>query len=116
MSVSENDAAALVDDEAGGVAGAGGLGVESATCVGAEDDDGGDDPAERPPPVLSRGDILAERRRRVDFHAQVAVDLDRRVRLRSQPLHWIPHWKRKWEQTTEREREREMWMCVRVEF
>lgn len=112
MSVSENDAAALVDDEAGGVAGAGGLGVESATCVGAEDDDGGDDPAERPPPVLGRGDILAERRRRVDFHAQVAVDLDRRVRLRSQPLHWIPHWKRKWEQ----KREREMWMCVRVEF
>ena len=37
MSVSENDAAALVDDEAGGVAGAGGLSVESATGVGAED-------------------------------------------------------------------------------
>lgn len=92
MSVSENDAAALVDDEAGGVAGAGGLGVEGATGVGAEDDDGGDDPAERPPPVLGRGGVLPERRqRRVDFHAQVAVDLDRRVRLRSQPLHRIPH-------------------------
>nr|POF25005.1 hypothetical protein CFP56_45644 [Quercus suber] len=77
--------------KASGVAGAGGLCVESATGIGAEDDDGGDDPTERPPPVLGRGDVLAEQRRWVDFHAQVAVNLDRRVRLRSQPFHWIPH-------------------------
>jgi hypothetical protein len=93
MPIGEDDPAALVDDEAGGVAGAGGLSVEGAAGCGAKHDHGRDDLVQRPPPVLGRGRVLAERR--VDLHAQLVLGAARPLhqphRLRSQPLHRIPH-------------------------
>lgn len=73
MAIGKNDTAALVDDEAGGVAGAGGLGVEGASGGGPEDDDGGDDFVEGFAPVLGSGDVFLKWR--IDFHAKV-VGLD----------------------------------------
>jgi hypothetical protein len=93
MPVGEDDPPALVDDEAGGVAGAGGLGVEGAAGGGAKHDHGGDDLVQRPPPVLGRGHVLAKRR--VDLHAQLVLGAARPLhqphRVRSQPLQLIPH-------------------------
>ena len=95
MAIGEDDAAALVDDEAGGVAGAGGLGVEGATGGGAKDDDGGDDLVECSPPVLGGGHVLLHRRR-IDLHTQF-VGLHGGAAggvqsVRSQPLlHLISH-------------------------
>lgn len=95
MAIGEDDPAALVDDEAGCGAGAGGLGVEGAASGGAEDDDGGDDFVECFPPVLGGGDVFSERR--IDFHEEVTGGvLDGGVdggfqTIRSQPLHWISH-------------------------
>lgn len=68
MAVGEDDAAGLVDDEAGGVAGAGDLGVEGARRGGAEDGDGGHDAGERAAPVLRRD-------ARLDLHRQLPADL-----------------------------------------
>lgn len=68
MAVGEDDAAGLVDNEAGGVAGAGGLGVEGARRGGAEDDDGGHHAGERAAPVLRRDD-------RLDLHRQLPAGL-----------------------------------------
>ena len=68
MAVGEDDAAGLVDDEAGGVAGAGDLGVEGARRGGAEDGDGGHDAGERAAPVLGRDAGL-------DLHGQLPADL-----------------------------------------
>lgn len=64
MSVGEDDAPGLVDDEAGGVAGAGDLGVEGPRRGGAEDDDGGHHECQRPAPVLRRDGGL-------DLHRQL---------------------------------------------
>lgn len=68
VAVGEDDAAGLVDDEAGGVAGAGDLGVEGARRGGAEDGDGGHDAGERAAPVLGRD-------ARLDLHRQLPADL-----------------------------------------
>lgn len=73
MAISENDAAALVHDEAGGVAGGGGLGVEGASGGGAKDDDCGDNSVKRFPPVLGGSDVFLKWR--INFHAQV-IGLD----------------------------------------
>ena len=93
MPVGEDDPSVLVDDEAGGIAGAGRLGVEGAAGCGAKHDHGGNDLVQRPPPVLCRGHVISKRR--VDLHAQFvlggAVPLHQPHRLRSQPLQWITH-------------------------
>lgn len=68
MAVGEDDAAGLVDDEAGGVACAGDLGVEGARRGGAEDGDGGHDAGESAAPVLRRDAGL-------DLHRQLPGDL-----------------------------------------
>lgn len=68
MAVGEDDAAGLVDDEAGGVAGTGDLGVEGARRGGAEDGDGGNDAGEGTAPVLGRDAGL-------DLHRQLPGDL-----------------------------------------
>ena len=61
----------------GGVAGSDGLRVKVAASHGVKDDDGGDDLVESFHPVIGDGDVLAEwRRRRIDLHPLVVVDLD----------------------------------------
>ena len=102
MSVSEDDAAALVDDKAGGVASSSGLGVEGTASVGAEDNDGRDDLVESSPPVFGGGRVLAERWR-IDLHAEFVVDLDR-LRFGTKAVQGIPHF---FVRERERERERE---------
>ena len=52
---------ALVEDEAGVVAGFDGLGFEVAASFGVEDDDGGDTLVESLHPVIGGGDVIAER-------------------------------------------------------
>ncbi len=53
---------ALVEDEAGAVAGFDGLGVEVTASFGVEDDDdGGDTLVESLHPIIGSGDIIAER-------------------------------------------------------
>lgn len=69
MAIGENNPQPLIDDEAGGIAGAGGLGVEGPRGRGAEDDDGGDDLLEGLPPVLGGGGALAEGG--IDVHGQL---------------------------------------------
>lgn len=89
MAIGEDDPAALIDDEAGGIASTGGLSVEGATCGGPQNDDGGDDLGEGLPPVLRRRSAFLERR--VDLHAQLVLNARSHGLLRSQSLHRIAH-------------------------
>jgi len=83
MAVSEDDAAGLVNDEPGGVAGAGDLGVKGARRGCAEDDDGWHNARERAAPVLRRD-------RRLDLHRQLPAGLLLRGALHRQPRSNFP--------------------------
>lgn len=62
MAISQDDATALVNDEAGGVTSTGGFGIEGATRGGSENDDGGDHFVKSLTPVVGGGYIFSQRR------------------------------------------------------
>ena len=85
MAISENDPATLINDEAGGVAGTGSLGVEGTACRSPEDDDGRNHFVESLPPILSGGHVFTEGR--INIHAELVLDGGFETRgLRPQPL------------------------------
>lgn len=90
MSIGEDDPAALIDDEAGGIASTSGLSVKSTTGGCPQNDDGGDDLAERLSPVVGGGGVFFERR--IDLHGEFVLDVRfAPYGLRSQPLQRIGH-------------------------
>lgn len=72
MAIGEDDPAKLVDDEASGVAGTGGLGVEGAAGRGPQDDHGRNHFVESLPPIVGGGYVFTERR--IDIHAELVLD------------------------------------------
>lgn len=73
MAIGKDDPSALINDEAGSVASAGGFSIERSAGSGSEHNHGGNYPVKSVAPVLGGGSVLPEGCDTVDLHAEVAV-------------------------------------------